>query len=186
MIVTEMKKIVKNEITEIEFWRNKLHFNDNESQVYLEAYNDILNILNGLEQDIDIMQRVRRYKTKTLIDNLYHSCLCYPTDVFDIPKAIIEYIIDKDIDLSSYYYDNTVSHRNKQIVVFYSNRRTELIVLMLVHKWHSYKIHPCSLKKRFLSPSFSNVKPIKNIPKDATGNRLKELITNDLRTMEEC
>ena len=106
-----------------------------------------------------ITREIRRQKMISLVENLSADhCLSSPAYIFDIPSEVVDYIIDKDIDLSTYSYIDTIQRGNKKLVTFGTFGLVEkFIIFMLVEKHRSFNIYPCTMKNKncllYTSPS---------------------------------
>ncbi len=110
------------------------------------------------------------------------------SEIFDIPSDMIEYIIDKDLDLSEYRFYGFLSTHTKQVVLFKNINNKNLIILMnkiRLHKTkhHQLNVYPCKLIGQYkFFFNWRNIKPRKDISKKLTGKELQKEIEISART----
>lgn len=107
------------------------------------------------------------------------------SEIFDIPSDMIEYIIDKDLDLSEYRFYGFLSTRTKKVVLFMNINNRNFIILMkkyskirlckISHK--QLDVYPCGLIGKYkVFPNLRNIKPRKDITEELTGEELQKEI----------
>ena len=107
------------------------------------------------------------------------------SEIFDIPSDMIEYIIEKNLNLSEYRFYGFLSTHTKQVVLFKNIHNRNLIVLMkkyskiklckISHK--QLDVYPCELiGKHKAFPNLRNIKPRKDISEELTGKELQKEI----------
>lgn len=107
------------------------------------------------------------------------------SEIFDIPSDMIEYIIDKDLDLSEYRFYGFLSTRTKKVVLFKNINNRNLIILMkkyskirlckISHK--QLDVYPCGLIGKYkVFPNLRNIKPRKDISEKLAGEELQKEI----------
>lgn len=105
--------------------------------------------------------------------------------IFDIPSDVIEYLVQKDLDLSEYFYFGTLSSHNKQVVIFKNINNRKIIILM--KKFSKTKqskaghrklnVYPCFVTGDFKGyPSMRNIIPMKDLSDDLIGEELQNEI----------
>lgn len=105
--------------------------------------------------------------------------------IFDIPSDVIEYIIEKDLNLSEYRFYGTLSSHNKQTVIFKNINNRKIIILM--KKFSKTKqskaghrklnVYPCFVTGDFKGyPSMRNIIPMKDLSDDLIGEELQNEI----------
>lgn len=105
--------------------------------------------------------------------------------IFDIPSDVIEYIIEKNLNLSEYRFYGTLSSHNKQTVIFKNINNRKIIILM--KKFSKTKqskaghrelnVYPCFVTGDFKGyPSMRNIIPMKDLSDDLIGEELQNEI----------
>ncbi len=105
--------------------------------------------------------------------------------IFDIPSDVIEYIIEKNLNLSEYRFYGTLSTHTKQVVLFKNINNRNLIILMkkyskirlckISHK--QLNVYPCFVTGDFKGyPAMRNIVPMKDLSDDLTGKELQNEI----------
>lgn len=105
--------------------------------------------------------------------------------IFDIPSDVIEYIIEKDLNLSEYRFYVTLSSHNKQTVIFKNINNRKIIILM--KKFSKTKqskaghrklnVYPCFVTGDFKGyPAMRNIIPMKDLSDDLIGEELQNEI----------
>lgn len=105
--------------------------------------------------------------------------------IFDIPSDVIEYIIEKNLNLSEYRFYGTLSSHNKQVVIFKNINNRKIIILM--KKFSKTKqskaghrklnVYPCFVTGDFKGyPSMRNIIPMKDLSDDLIGEELQNEI----------
>lgn len=111
--------------------------------------------------------------------------------IFDIPSDVIEYIIEKNLNLSEYRFYGFLSTHAKQVVLFKNIHNRNLIILMkkyskirlckISHK--QLNVYPCELIGKYkVFPNLRNIKPRKDISEELTGKELQKKIEIIVRT----
>lgn len=188
--IEKIKNSIEENIQELEAYRDESNCKDvdyYDCNVSINAYYDMLKTLNELGQEKPlgrITREIRRQKMISLVENLSADhCLSSPAYIFDVPSEVVDYIIDKDIDLSTYSYIDTIQRGNKKLVIFGTFGLVEkFIIFMLVEKHRSFNIYPCTMKNKNKEPSFMNVKPNKDVAENLTGNEFTKSIEIIVRT----
>lgn len=105
--------------------------------------------------------------------------------IFDIPSDVIEYIIEKNLNLSEYRFYGTLSSHNKQTVIFKNINNRKIIILM--KKFSKTKqskaghrklnVYPCFVTGDFKGyPAMRNIIPMKDLSDDLIGEELQNEI----------
>ena len=105
--------------------------------------------------------------------------------IFDIPSDVIEYIIEKDLNLSEYRFYGTLSSHNKQTVIFKNINNRKIIILM--KKFSKTKqskaghrklnVYHCFVTGDFKGyPAMRNIIPMKDLSDDLIGEELQNEI----------
>lgn len=72
------------------------------------------------------------------------------SEIFDIPSDMIEYIIEKNLNLSEYRFYGFLSTHTKQVVLFKNINNRNLIILMKKHMKKHRKIKLCKISHKQL------------------------------------
>lgn len=105
--------------------------------------------------------------------------------IFDIPSDVIEYIIEKNLNLSEYRFYGFLSTHAKQVVLFKNINNKKVIILMKkfskakqgIAGHRKLNVYPCFVTGDFKGyPAMRNIVPMKDLSDDLIGEELQNEI----------